>query len=77
MPRLRRPLRYQVPGLHVRGGVAQTADAAKNLRMLSAKNVLVYNNKYQELVDRYGVAMDCQKAVAEWKCWFADIAQFL
>jgi hypothetical protein len=62
---------------NIRHHVAQTADAAKNLRMLSAKNVLVTNNKYQELVDRYGVAMDCQKAVAEWKAWFSDIAQFI
>lgn len=57
--------------------ISEYAAEANKSQVLQAKNVLKYNNKFQELIDRYGVSLDCKQAVSEWNEWFREMAQFV
>jgi type IV secretory pathway ATPase VirB11/archaellum biosynthesis ATPase len=68
----------------VRHMVTEYARASSKAQVLHARNIIRYNNKYQDILDsmversrKEKSELDCRTIVQEWSGWFNETSQFV
>jgi len=69
---------------YVRHYITEYSKATSRSQLLLAKNIIKYNNKYQDILDtlvekgrQNKATLDTRLVVGEWTRWFNEIAQFV